>query len=112
MLRPETIESLFYMFVATGKEEYRNMAWTIFNSIRRYARVDAGYASVENVDSIDEDIDDNSAMPRHADQMETFFLAETLKYFYLIFADQPNKLLPLDRFVLNTEAHPLPIYST
>lgn len=32
--------------------------------------------------------------------------AETLKYLYLLFS--PNDLLPLDKIVLNTEAHPLP----
>jgi mannosyl-oligosaccharide alpha-1,2-mannosidase len=38
--------------------------------------------------------------------MESFWLAETLKYFYLLFS--PDDLLPLDKVVLNTEAHPLP----
>jgi hypothetical protein len=32
--------------------------------------------------------------------------AETLKYFYLLFG--PNDLLPLDKIVLNTEAHIFP----
>lgn len=32
--------------------------------------------------------------------------AETLKYFYLLFADR--SLLPLDQVVFNTEAHPFP----
>lgn len=40
-----------------------------------------------------------------SDRMESFWLAETLKYFYLIFAD--TDLVSLDEFVLNTEAHPL-----
>lgn len=39
--------------------------------------------------------------------MESFFLAETLKYLYLLFSD--NDLLPLDQIVFNTEAHPFPI---
>lgn len=43
--------------------------------------------------------------------MESFFLAETLKYFYLLFEDDPN-VLPLDQWVFNTEAHPLPIWGT
>lgn len=34
-------------------------------------------------------------------------MAETLKYFYLIFSD-PD-LISLDDYVLNTEAHPLKI---
>lgn len=43
--------------------------------------------------------------PPKSDRMESFWLAETLKYFYLIFAD--TNLVSLDEFVLNTEAHPL-----
>lgn len=43
--------------------------------------------------------------------MESFFLAETLKYFYLLFEDDPN-VLPLDQWVFNTEAHPLPVWGS
>lgn len=39
----------------------------------------------------------------------SFFLAETLKYFYLLFQTDPN-LISLDRWVFNTEAHPLPVF--
>jgi len=45
--------------------------------------------------------------PQHDDVQQSFFLAETLKYLYLLFS--PDDVLPLDRWVLNTEAHPLPI---
>ena len=38
------------------------------------------------------------------DQMESFWLAETLKYFYLLFCT-PD-VISLDEWVLNTEAHP------
>lgn len=41
------------------------------------------------------------------DSMESFFLAETLKYLYLLFSDE--HVLPLDEWVFNTEAHPLPV---
>jgi endoplasmic reticulum Man9GlcNAc2 1,2-alpha-mannosidase len=40
--------------------------------------------------------------------MESFFLSETLKYFYLLFSDN-RKLIDLDEYVFNSEAHPLPI---
>jgi hypothetical protein len=43
--------------------------------------------------------------------MESFWIAETLKYFYLLFEDDPN-VLPLDQWVFNTEAHPLPVWGT
>lgn len=41
--------------------------------------------------------------------MESFFLGETLKYFFLLFSDDVN-LINLDKYVFNTEAHPLPIW--
>lgn len=41
--------------------------------------------------------------------MESFFLAETLKYFYLLFSDNSD-LINLDTYIFNTEAHPLPIW--
>ena len=41
------------------------------------------------------------------DKMESFWLAETLKYLYLLFSD--DAVISLDKWVLNTEAHPLPI---
>jgi mannosyl-oligosaccharide alpha-1,2-mannosidase len=43
--------------------------------------------------------------------MESFFLGETLKYFYLLFSDN-QEILSVDRFVMNTEAHFLPIRET
>ena len=39
--------------------------------------------------------------------MQSFFLAETLKYFYLLYS--PPNVIPLDEWVFNTEAHPLRI---
>lgn len=38
------------------------------------------------------------------DKEESFWLAETLKYFYLLFSEED--VLSLDEWVLNTEAHP------
>ena len=43
------------------------------------------------------------------DKMESFWPAETLKYLYLLLDDSSPEVLPLDQFVFNTEAHPLPI---
>ena len=42
------------------------------------------------------------------DKMESFWLSETLKYLFLLFTDDPT-VLPLECFVFNTEAHPLPV---
>lgn len=100
LLRPETVESLFYMFRTTGDVKYREWGWQIFLAFEKYTRVETGgYSSLNDVTHIP---------PPLRDSMETFFLGETLKYFYLLFDD--TNLLPLDKFVFNTEAHPLPIF--
>ncbi|KAF9787128.1 glycoside hydrolase [Thelephora terrestris] len=99
-LRPEAIESLFIAFRLTGDERFRKHGWDIFQAIEAHCRVETGgYAGLLNVDA--------SPITR-LDEMETFFLSETLKYFYLLFSD-PNTL-PLENYVFNTEAHPLPIF--
>jgi mannosyl-oligosaccharide alpha-1,2-mannosidase len=41
------------------------------------------------------------------DKMQSFFLAETLKYLYLLFS--PPSVISFDEWVFNTEAHPLRI---
>lgn len=42
--------------------------------------------------------------------MESFWTAETLKYLYLLFSDD-NDLMSIDKWVFNSEAHPLPIWN-
>ncbi|KAL9715624.1 mannosyl-oligosaccharide alpha-1,2-mannosidase [Leucoagaricus gongylophorus] len=101
ILRPETLESIFLAYRLTGDSRYRQMGWKIFQSIEKYCRLDeGGYSSILNVDDVNTKKDD---------KMETFWLAETLKYLYLLFEDE--NVIPLDEYVLNTEAHPLPIFS-
>ncbi|KAJ6608839.1 glycoside hydrolase [Mycena sp. CBHHK59/15] len=102
MLRPEIVESLFLAWRLTGDTRYRAHAWGVFNAIEKHCRLpgeDAGYATVLDVDSVP---------VTHADKQETFFLSETLKYLFLIFADEG--VLNLDDTVFNTEAHPLPVF--
>jgi len=101
MLRPETVESLFIAYRLTGDERYRDHGWNIFQAIEKHCRIETGgYTTILNVDEIP---------TRKEDKMVTFFLSETLKYLYLLFSDET--VLPLDRYVFNTEAHPLPIFS-
>ena len=59
-----------------------------------------GYAGLRDV---------RKAPPKHDDTQQSFFLAETLKYLYLMFAS--NEEISLDEWVFNTEAHPLRIVS-
>ncbi|RIA85716.1 Glycoside Hydrolase Family 47 protein [Glomus cerebriforme] len=101
LLRPETVESLFIMWRLTGDVQYREWGWKIFEAFEKHAKFeDGGYTSLDDVTSIPSG---------RRDKMETFWLAETLKYFYLLFG--PNDQIPLDKYVFNTEAHPLPIFT-
>jgi mannosidase alpha-like ER degradation enhancer 2 len=70
------------------------MGEKLFNDFVRYCRTDAGYAALADV-----------VTKQQQDEMESFVLAETFKYFYLLFAS-PNTL-DLEKIVFNTEAHPL-----
>lgn len=99
LLRPETVESLFVLYRITEDPKYREWGWQIFEAFEKYTKVDSGgYTSLDDVTTIP---------PHRRDKMETFFLGETLKYLYLLFTD--STLVPLDKFVFNTEAHPIPI---
>ncbi|MCJ1405037.1 mannosyl-oligosaccharide alpha-1,2-mannosidase [Xylographa trunciseda] len=97
--RPETIESLFYMWRITGDIMYREWGWEMFKSFVEYSSVEngGGFTSLSNA---------NKIPPVKKDNMESFWLAETLKYFYLLFS--PTDFLPLDTIVINTEAHIFP----
>ncbi|XP_014671533.1 PREDICTED: endoplasmic reticulum mannosyl-oligosaccharide 1,2-alpha-mannosidase-like [Priapulus caudatus] len=101
LLRPETIESLYILYQLTGARKYQDMGWRIFTAFEKHARLDGqGYTSLSNVKNADQ--------PGWRDSMESFFLGETLKYFYLLFDDNP-RLVDLRTWVFNTEAHPLPL---
>jgi endoplasmic reticulum Man9GlcNAc2 1,2-alpha-mannosidase len=103
LLRPETVESLFYLYRYTGDPIYRDWGWDIFQAFQRHARVpEAGFAAVDSVYNLN--------LIQKRDKCDSFWYAETLKYFYLLFHDSPKGLsnrvlLPLDQWVINTEAH-------
>ncbi|KAI4472103.1 mannosyl-oligosaccharide alpha-12-mannosidase-related [Holotrichia oblita] len=103
LLRPEFIESLWYLNQLYGNSTYQDWGWEIFQAFEKYTKVTNGYTSIGNVR--------NAAAVKPKDMMESFFLGETLKYLYLLFADD-TKLLDLDKYVLNSEAHPLPVYNS
>jgi mannosidase alpha-like ER degradation enhancer 2 len=92
-LRPESIESAYYLYVLTGDEHWRDMGRDMFHRVVNATRVDDGFAHVDDVRTGEQ-----------GDGMESFFLAETLKYAYLL-ADP--SALDFDHVVFNTEAHPL-----
>jgi mannosidase alpha-like ER degradation enhancer 2 len=93
-LRPEIVESTYYLHHFTRDPKYRKMGEKIFDDFVKYCRVDTGYAALTDV-----------ATKEKRDEMESFVLAETFKYFYLLFA--PPDSLDFDKVIFNTEAHPL-----
>ncbi|KAI4175794.1 MAG: hypothetical protein LQ343_001407 [Gyalolechia ehrenbergii] len=112
ILRPEAVESVFIMYRVTGDDYWRQKGWNMFTSIRKYTLTEYGASAISNV---------MSEKPDPLDTMESFWLAETLKYLYLLFCEPDY--YSLDDYVLyvtpmphpsslnidsyrNTEAHP------
>ncbi|KAK1988566.1 family 47 glycosyl hydrolase [Colletotrichum cereale] len=96
ILRPEAIESVFVMYRATADEALLEAAWDMWTAIDNATATDLANTAVWDVTA--------EGRPPTADSMESFWMGETLKYFYLIFSE-PG-LVSLDEFVFNTEAHP------
>ena len=113
-LRPELIESVMYLYRATGDPYLLEVGEDILKSIQYSAKTSCGYASIKNVRD-----------HRKQDTMESFFLAETTKYLYLLF--DPDNFLNSDggygtvfetqngeciiesSYIFNTEAHPIDV---
>jgi mannosidase alpha-like ER degradation enhancer 2 len=93
-LRPEIMESGYYLYFYTRDPRYLEMASTFLGSLVRYCKTSSGYAALASVETRE-----------RKDNMESFFLAETLKYLYLTFA--PRETLDLNKVIFNTEAHPI-----
>ena len=92
------MESYFILWRTTHEQKYRDWAWEAFQAIETYCKLQKGYSGLNDVDNVN---------TGHDDLQQSFFLAETLKYLYLIFTD--DSVVPLDKYVFNTEAHPLGI---
>ncbi|BFZ59148.1 hypothetical protein YB2330_000152 [Saitoella coloradoensis] len=95
ILRPEAIESVFYMWRITGDKKWREKGWKMWKAIETATRSSTAHSAISNVDS---------KTPVLTNSMESFWFAETLKYFYLLYSEP--SLISLDEYVLNTEAHP------
>lgn len=99
LLRPEAIESVFVLYRITGDSSLQDTAWRMFDAINNATKAEFAHSAIADV-----------TMPkgeetRKLDECESFWMAETLKYFYLIFSEP--ELVSLDDYVFNTEAHPL-----
>ncbi|GAW13559.1 hypothetical protein ANO14919_029460 [Xylariales sp. No.14919] len=95
ILRPEAIESVWYMYRITGDKKWQDKGWKMFESIVQHTATEIGSSAIDNV---------LTTKTTQLNEMESFWTAETLKYFYLLYSE-PN-LISLDSWVLNTEAHP------
>jgi mannosidase alpha-like ER degradation enhancer 2 len=93
-LRPEIIESTYYLYQFTKDPKYLAMGEHMWRDFVKYCRTDVGYAHLKSV-----------VTKEKADAMQSFVFAETFKYFYLLFSTETK--LDVKSVVFNTEAHPI-----
>ena len=97
-LRPEFIESTYFLYKATGDEHYLEVGKAVLNSIEVMARVPCGYAAIKDVRT-----------GRHEDRMDSFVLAELFKYLFLLFSEESELPININDYLFTTEAHLLPL---
>lgn len=97
-LRPEIVESTYYLYRYTKETKYLLMGEKMWRDFVRYCRTDDGYAALKSV-----------VTKEKTDSMQSFLFAETFKYFYLLFS--PPDTLDFDNVIFNTEAHPIKKFS-
>ncbi len=93
-LNPEVMESAYYLWKKTNDPLYQNFGKVFLDSLDTYCRTDEGYAELDDVTT-----------KAKRDRMEPYFMAETLKYLYLLFA--PGETLPFEKVIFSTEGHPI-----
>jgi mannosyl-oligosaccharide alpha-1,2-mannosidase len=105
ILRPEAIESVFILYRITGDENYFEAAWEMFEAITKATETKIANAALSDISFSAEELKQgNTGGTTQMDSMESFWMAETLKYFYLVFSEP--EIIDLDEWVFNTEAHP------
>ncbi|CAF0994699.1 unnamed protein product [Didymodactylos carnosus] len=97
-LRPEFVESTYFLYKATRDPHYLEVGRTIVNNLERHARVKCGYAALSDIQT-----------GQHEDRMDSFVLAETFKYLYLLFDNEQSQHIDIEQFIFSTEAHLLPM---
>lgn len=83
------------MYRITGDPIWQEKGWRMFEAVVNATRTESGASAVDGV---------LDPIPRKVDNMESFWIAETLKYYFLLYTT-PD-VISLDEWVLNTEAHP------
>lgn len=100
-LRPELIESTYWLYKATRDPRYLDAGRDMVASLQYGARCPCGYCHIEDVES-----------HKQEDHMESFFLSETVKYLWLLFdlAVGPSNIIENGpyRYIFSTEGHFLP----
>jgi Glycosyl hydrolase family 47 len=102
--RPETVESLFFLWRKTRDPRYRELGWIIMKELNQTRVASGGFASVHNVYT-------SPVAGQLADKQESFFIAEELKYLLLLFQEDSSMAITPEDWVFNTEAHPLPKFT-
>jgi len=97
-LRPEFIESTYFLYRATGDHYYLHVGKKALKTIQKHTKVPCGYAAVNDIRT-----------GKHEDRMDSFLLSETIKYLYLLFSEDEDLPLNIDDFIFTTEAHLLPL---
>jgi len=105
VLRPETLESLYVLFMVTKNPQYQEWGWNIFLAIQKFCKTTYGFGAHPDVRR-----PERPCCQGADDRTETFFFAETMKYMYLLLEGGKGKI-NLDSYVFNTEAHPLVVSS-
>jgi len=95
-LRPEIVESAYVLHRLTHDRRYVEMGKVFLDDLVAHCRTEDGYTTLKSVVTMEK-----------GDLMPSYFLAETLKYLYLLFA--PDSALDFKRNIFTTEAHPLRI---
>lgn len=98
-LRPEFIESTYFLYQATKDDYYLYAGRHVLETLEEHARVPCGFAALTDVRTF-----------RHEDKMDSFVLAETFKYLYLLFSTEAEHLIDIHDYIFTTEAHLLPLH--
>lgn len=97
-LRPEFVESTYFLYQATKDPYYLTVGKHIIQALEEHARVPCGYAALKDLRTLS-----------HEDKMDSFVLAETFKYLYLLFSDESEHVININDYIFTTEAHLLPL---
>lgn len=106
-LRPEVLESYYYAYRATRDRKYQNWAWDAFVAINATTRTASGFSEISDVTV--------AGGGTKEDNQESFLFAEVMKYAYIIHLPDAEWQVDsngVNKFVFNTEAHPLKVAGT